>query len=42
MPRAAESDEEPRAKFRWAVPARHNIGVDIRGKRAGGANRIMV
>ena len=41
LPRAAESYEELRAKFRWKVPARDNIGVDIRDKWAGGADRIM-
>ncbi len=35
----AESYEELRAGFRWAVPARYNIGVDVCDKWAGEPDR---
>ncbi len=34
---AAKSYDELCARFRWKVPARYNIGVDICDKWAGGA-----
>ena len=34
-----ETYEETRARFRWRVPARYNIGVDICDKWAGEADR---
>jgi acetyl-CoA synthetase len=39
---AAKSYEELRAKFRWAVPARYNIGVDICDKWAGDEDRLAL
>ena len=38
----AESYEELRARFRWAVPARYNIGVDVCDKWAGEPDRLAL
>ena len=39
---SAESYEELRARFRWAVPARYNIGVDVCDKWAGEPDRLAL
>jgi len=39
---AAESYEELRARFRWAVPARYNIGVDVCDKWAEEPDRLAL
>ena len=41
LPKAA-SYEELRAKFRWRVPARYNIGVDVCDKWAEGRDRLAL
>ena len=38
----AESYQELRARFRWAVPARYNIGVDTCDKWAGEPDRLAL
>jgi acetyl-CoA synthetase len=38
----AESYQELCAKFRWRVPARYNIGVDVCDKWAGEPNRLAL
>ncbi len=39
---AGKSYEELRARFRWRVPARYNIGVDICDKWAGEPDRLAL
>ncbi len=39
---SAESYEELRARFRWAVPARYNIGVDVCDKWASEPDRLAL
>ncbi|MEE9210256.1 MAG: acyl-CoA synthetase [Kiloniellales bacterium] len=39
---SAESYEELRARFRWRVPARYNIGVDACDKWAGEPDRLAL
>ena len=39
---AAKSYQELCARFRWKVPARYNIGVDVCDKWAGGAERLAL
>ena len=39
---SAESYEELCAKFRWRVPVRYNIGVDVCDKWAGEPNRLAL
>ncbi len=39
---AAQSYEDLCAKFRWNVPARYNIGVDVCDKWARGAERLAL
>ncbi len=39
---AAESYQELRARFRWRVPARYNIGVDVCDKWAGEPDRLAL
>ena len=39
---SAESYQELRARFRWAVPARYNIGVDVCDKWAGEPDRLAL
>ena len=39
---AAKSYQELCARFRWNVPARYNIGVDVCDKWAGGAERLAL
>ncbi len=39
---AAESYEELCAKFRWRIPARYNIGVDVCDKWARGPDRLAL
>ena len=39
---AAKSYDDLNAKFRWRVPARYNIGVDVCDKWAGDENRLAL
>ncbi len=39
---SAESYEELRDRFRWRVPARYNIGVDVCDKWAGDPDRLAL
>ncbi|MFQ5468583.1 MAG: AMP-binding protein, partial [Kiloniellaceae bacterium] len=39
---AGESYQDVRARFRWRVPARYNMGVDVCDKWAGDADRLAL
>jgi acetyl-CoA synthetase len=39
---SAESYDELRARFRWAVPAHYNIGVDVCDRWAGEPDRLAL
>ncbi len=39
---SADSYEELRDRFRWRVPARYNIGVDVCDKWAGDPDRLAL